>query len=125
MSNIIMCDAKGGSSTKINDVWGRIYVEKVTVGENNIKNMSDAKTLIASLRSDTSGNVLAIWRINAESPLPKVNEFGGQSIESFGNAGIRRKDGVWTYNVGMGTNYDAVLQSGSVFYIVSGKSNTL
>lgn len=124
MSNIIMADVKSGSSTEIDDVWGRIYVEKVEVGENSITNMQAAKTLVASMRSDTSGSAIAIWRINAESPSPRENEFGGYSIGG-GSTGIRYRNGVWIYNAGMATNYDAVLQSGSVFYIVSGKSNTL
>lgn len=122
MSNIIMCDAKGGSSTELNDVWGRIYVEKVTVGENSITNMAAARALVTSIRSDTSGSVVEIWRINEESPAPRENEFGGQT---FNVQGIRYKTGTWNYNTGMAANYDAVLQSGSVFYIVSGKTNTL
>lgn len=119
-TNIIMADVPSGG---LSGEWGEAYVEKLTIGENSITNMSAAITLVASRRADTTGVFVFIRRRNTESPNPANNEFGGcyltESLIGTGRIGIRFKEGVWRTDTGLTTNYDAFISAGSVFDVVS------
>jgi len=116
-NNIIMADAKGGSSTEITGIWGKAYVEKITAGENSVTNTTGAFSYIASLTQE-SGTVVAMWRKNEESPAPQNNEFGGGTLNVGHSKGARYRDGVWNYSTPIVQNYDGAVTSGSVFYVV-------
>ena len=100
--------------------WGRVYVEKVTAGENSVENMSSATTYISSLREDTSGVVFGMYRINSESPSPAFNEFGGGRLASESSVNLARyRNGSWSYGIGNSYQWDAHITKGSVFYVLS------
>lgn len=101
--------------------WGRVYVEKVTAGENSVTNMSSAPTYISSLREDITGEVFGMYRINSESPSPAYNEFGGGTIA--GTTKLARYRNGWSYGIGASNQWDSHITEGSVFYVLSIKIN--
>lgn len=111
------------SSRQLLGDWGRIYVERITIGENTVASTLAAINFIAGKRSDTSGNVFAIRRASG-SPTPAINEFGGFSTTTgYVITAYRYRNG-WVSTT-IGSNYDTVLTPGSIFDVLSLKFNTI
>ena len=117
--------ASSASSNQLLGDWGRIYVERITIGENSVANTISAVNLIAGKRSDTSGNVFMIRRVSG-SPAPANNEFGGfipNPTVTTAPKAYRYRSG-WS-TAGISAGYDAVISSGSVFDVLSLKFNAI
>ena len=120
-----LLSVSSASSSQLLGDWGRIYVERITIGENTVANTLAAVNLIAGERSDTSGNVFMIRRVSG-SPAPENNEFGGfrpNPTASTAPMAYRYRNSWTTTSVSAG--YDAHITPGSVFDVLSLKFNTI
>lgn len=117
--------ASSAEPSSITGEFGTVFVERQTVGANNVSNTTEAFQYLRNLRTSQSGYLLAAYRAS-DSPAPVTNEIG--NIICYANINGSAYLRCWHWSSSQWNQADitsiptnpsaAKLSEGSVYYLV-------